>query len=116
MVLILLISCPIPAQREHKKDTIKNINKTLISKDTGVLGEHKAILDDDEIHITYLPNDTKRQRNMTNIWIEFDFYNRDGDHFFIYINKSKLTYHLMAGEKADDVDQFLKGKGLNKKQ
>ncbi|WP_165767873.1 hypothetical protein [Virgibacillus indicus] len=53
---------------------------------------------------------------MTNIWIEFDFYNRDGDHFFIYINKSKLTYHLMAGEKADDVDQFLKGKGLNKKQ
>ncbi|MGY0695031.1 hypothetical protein ACW2QC_20095 [Virgibacillus sp. FSP13] len=53
---------------------------------------------------------------MTNKWNEFDYYNRDEDHFFIYIDKSDLTYHIKAGEKADDVDQFLKRKGLNKKQ
>jgi len=36
--------------------------------------------------------------------------------FFIYIDKSDLTYHIKAGEKAEGIDQFLKKKGLNKKQ
>ncbi|MYL44289.1 hypothetical protein GLV94_01390 [Virgibacillus halodenitrificans] len=102
--------------KDNRKDTIKSINKRHISKDLGVLGEHKALLSDDELHVTYLPNDPRRQRNMTNKWDEFDYYNRDEDHFFIYIVKSDLTYHIKAGEKADDVDQFLKRKGLNKKQ
>ncbi|MBP1969887.1 hypothetical protein J2Z83_001995 [Virgibacillus natechei] len=115
LVLILLISCPIPALREHKKDAIKNINKTLTSKYTGVLGEYNAILDEDEIHVTYLPNDTKRERNMTTKWVEFDFYNRDEDHFFIYINKSRLTYHLIAGEQSEKLDKFLKDRGLVQK-
>ncbi|MBY7144757.1 hypothetical protein KFZ56_17190 [Virgibacillus sp. NKC19-3] len=117
MFIIILIPSSIYMVNNHKKHIIESINKRHTSKDLGILGEHKAFLSDDEIRITYLPNDTKRQRNMTNKWDDFDFYNRDGDHFFLYINKSDLIYHIKAGEKAaEDVDQFLQRQGLMKQE
>ncbi|WP_019378245.1 hypothetical protein [Virgibacillus halodenitrificans] len=116
LLFILLVVCLIPGLKMHKKDTIKHINKTFTSKYTGILGEHKAILGNQDIHLTYLPNNFKQRKNMTSKWEEMDFYNRDKDHFFIYsYSYNRLTYHLIAGSQSEEVDNFLSDKGLIKK-
>ncbi|MBY7144755.1 hypothetical protein KFZ56_17180 [Virgibacillus sp. NKC19-3] len=115
LVLLLIITIPISI-KGNKDQYIKEIKKQLVSYDIGSLGKHKAILSDNEVHVSYLPNNQKKERNMTNKWDDFDFYNRDGDHFFLYINKSDLIYHIKAGEKADTIDDLLREKRLSKQE
>lgn len=110
VVLILWIITPILVLREHRKDTFNTVNIKQNSENIGVKGHYKTILSDDEIHVTFLPNDPKREKNMTSKWQEIDYYSRDDDHFFIFMDKIDFVYHIVAGDKAEEVDHFLSQK------
>ncbi|WHX25128.1 hypothetical protein QNH47_13220 [Virgibacillus halodenitrificans] len=94
-------------------DDIKRDNKkALIKKKEGFVGEKEAILTDDSIKITFI-ND--KEKKITNLWHEVDFYIREKENIFIYAESKNAVHQLKSGSKTDEVEDFLKGIGATKK-
>lgn len=115
-VLIICIVTTIPGLQGFKKDTIKNVKKQLNTANIGALGNYQTTITEEDIHVAYRPGNPKKERNISSKWEEVDFYSRDNDHFFIFIEKTDFVYHIIAGDQAEEVDYLLKQKIEEKKK
>ncbi|MFS0752646.1 hypothetical protein [Oceanobacillus sp. 1P07AA] len=114
LVLVVSIIMTYFGWKGFEKDRIGKIKRELSTQNMSVLGEYRAELSEEEIHVIYRPNNPNRERNMTNNWEEISYYTRENEHFFIFMENPSFVYHIIAGDKANDVNYFLSQKLNNK--
>ncbi|NWO12107.1 MULTISPECIES: hypothetical protein [Virgibacillus] len=109
LVLISFIITSILSLQQQKKDLITSTNRRLTKENIGLLGEYLTTISEDGIHATLFPNDPKKERNITNSWEEIDYYSKERNLFFVYVDRINFVYVIKA-EEAARVDQFLNKK------
>lgn len=116
LALFSLIISPILALKEHKRDVIKNTNKRLTKENIGLLGEYHTTISEEGVHATLFPNEPKKEKNIANKWEDIDYYSKEENLFFIYVDSINFVYTIKVGEKAEEVNQFLNKKLPYKKK
>ncbi|AVR00047.1 hypothetical protein OBCHQ24_13845 [Oceanobacillus iheyensis] len=93
-------------------DDIKRDNKkAIMKKNERFIGEREAILTEDHIKMNF----TGSKKETTNLWEDVDFYNRENENIFIYIEDKSIVHQLKVGNRTDEVEDFLQNIGVNKK-
>ena len=77
------------------------------------IGEKEVLLTDNVIKVKSVNG--KREWEQENQWREVDFFTKEEDHFFIYIESKNIVHHLKPGNKTNEVEAFLKVKRVNEK-
>ncbi|MCC2252097.1 hypothetical protein JUJ52_19390 [Virgibacillus sp. AGTR] len=93
-------------------DIKKNNKKAIINNKVGFVGERQAILTNESIKIKFI-NDQKKE--IKNLWQDVDFYIRENENIFIFIENKNIVHQLKLGSKIDLVEDFLENIGVNKK-
>ncbi|BAC12123.1 hypothetical protein [Oceanobacillus iheyensis HTE831] len=110
LVLICFITTPVLALKEHRKDALKNTYKRLTKDNTGLLGDYRTTLSENDIHVKVHPNDQKKEKNMASNWGNVDYYSKEDNCFLIYADSIDFVYPVKADEQYEDVNQLLKNK------
>ncbi|MFU0790146.1 MAG: hypothetical protein ACFWT6_09355 [Virgibacillus proomii] len=66
--------------------------------------------------LLYFQMSQKKKKNIANKWEDIDYYSKEENRFFIYVDSINFVYAIKAGEKAEEVNQFLNKKLPYKKK